>query len=101
MMDSGSLVEEGTHQELIQQQGRYYALYSQQEADLTDTDLEQQKNSNPCPLSSGFGKVVLLCRTRPSLVIGADLALFGIVWWHINLGLYCKNRPDCHCGWSS
>ncbi|TCD58128.1 peptidase domain-containing ABC transporter [Synechococcus sp. BS55D] len=34
MMDSGSLVEEGTHQELIQQQGRYYALYSQQEADL-------------------------------------------------------------------
>ena len=34
MMDSGSLVEEGTHQELIQQQGRYYALYSQQEADF-------------------------------------------------------------------
>ena len=34
MMDSGALVEEGTHQELIQQQGRYFALYSQQEADL-------------------------------------------------------------------
>ena len=34
MMDSGSLVEDGTHQQLIQQQGRYYALYSQQEADL-------------------------------------------------------------------
>ena len=34
MMDSGSLVEEGTHQELIQQQGPYFALYSQQEADL-------------------------------------------------------------------
>ena len=34
MMDSGSLVEEGTHSELIQQQGRYFALYSQQEADL-------------------------------------------------------------------
>ena len=34
MMDSGSLVEEGTHHELIQQQGRYFALYSQQEADL-------------------------------------------------------------------
>ena len=34
MMDSGSLVEEGTHQELLNQQGRYYALYSQQEADL-------------------------------------------------------------------
>lgn len=34
MMDSGSLVEEGTHQELIDQQGRYFALYSQQEADF-------------------------------------------------------------------
>ena len=34
MMDSGALVEEGTHQELLQQQGRYFALYSQQEADL-------------------------------------------------------------------
>ena len=34
MMDSGSLVEEGTHQELIQQQGRYFALYSQQEGNL-------------------------------------------------------------------
>ena len=34
MMDSGALVEDGTHQELIQQQGRYFALYSQQEADL-------------------------------------------------------------------
>ena len=34
MMDSGALVEEGTHQELIQQQGRYFALYSQQEADI-------------------------------------------------------------------
>ena len=33
-MDSGALVEEGTHQELIQQQGRYFALYSQQESDL-------------------------------------------------------------------
>ena len=34
MMESGSLVEDGTHHELIQQQGRYFALYSQQEADL-------------------------------------------------------------------
>ena len=34
MMDTGSLVEEGTHQELIQLQGRYFALYSQQESDL-------------------------------------------------------------------
>ncbi len=34
MMDSGSLVEQGTHQQLIDQQGRYYALHSQQEADV-------------------------------------------------------------------
>ena len=33
-METGSLVEEGTHQELIQLQGRYFALYSQQESDL-------------------------------------------------------------------
>ena len=34
MMEQGSLVEQGTHQQLLEQQGRYYALYSQQEADL-------------------------------------------------------------------
>ena len=34
MMEAGSLVEQGTHRELLDQQGRYYALYSQQEADL-------------------------------------------------------------------
>ena len=34
MMDSGSLVEKGTHQELLEMEGRYSALYSQQEADL-------------------------------------------------------------------
>ena len=34
MMDSGSLVEKGTHQELLDMEGRYFALYSQQEADL-------------------------------------------------------------------
>jgi ATP-binding cassette subfamily B protein len=34
MMDRGSLVEKGTHAELLDLQGRYYALYSQQEADL-------------------------------------------------------------------
>ena len=34
MMDQGSLVEQGTHAELIDLQGRYAALYSQQEADL-------------------------------------------------------------------
>jgi len=34
MMEAGSLVEQGTHRELLDQQGRYYALYSQQESDL-------------------------------------------------------------------
>jgi subfamily B ATP-binding cassette protein HlyB/CyaB len=34
MMEQGSLVERGTHQQLLEQQGRYYALYAQQEADL-------------------------------------------------------------------
>ena len=34
MMEAGSLVERGTHRELLDLQGRYYALYSQQEADL-------------------------------------------------------------------
>ena len=34
MMEAGSLVEQGTHRELLDQQGRYFALYSQQEADL-------------------------------------------------------------------
>lgn len=34
MMEQGSLVEIGTHQQLLDKQGRYYTLYSQQEADL-------------------------------------------------------------------
>ena len=34
MMESGSLVEQGDHRELLELQGRYYALYSQQESDL-------------------------------------------------------------------
>ena len=34
MMDQGTLVEQGTHAQLIEQEGRYFALYSQQEADL-------------------------------------------------------------------
>ncbi len=34
MMDSGSLVEEGTHQDLLEAKGRYFALYSQQESSL-------------------------------------------------------------------
>jgi len=32
MMDQGQVVETGTHDELIQQRGRYFALYRQQEA---------------------------------------------------------------------
>ena len=32
MLHQGAIVETGTHDELIQQQGRYYALYRQQEA---------------------------------------------------------------------
>ena len=31
MMHQGAIVEQGTHDELIQQQGRYFALYRQQE----------------------------------------------------------------------
>ena len=34
MMDAGCLVEQGNHQHLINQKGRYYALYSQQESGL-------------------------------------------------------------------
>ena len=32
MMHQGAIVETGTHEELIALQGRYYALYRQQEA---------------------------------------------------------------------
>jgi ATP-binding cassette subfamily B protein len=34
MMEQGSLVEQGTHEQLLDLQGRYYALYSQQESNL-------------------------------------------------------------------
>ena len=34
MMEQGSLVEQGTHEQLLELQGRYYALYSQQESNL-------------------------------------------------------------------
>ncbi|ABB25092.1 cyclic nucleotide-binding domain (cNMP-BD) protein [Synechococcus sp. CC9902] len=34
MLESGRLVERGTHDELIKMEGRYFALYSQQESDL-------------------------------------------------------------------
>ena len=34
MMDQGCLVEQGSHAELLDLQGRYAALYSQQESDI-------------------------------------------------------------------
>jgi ATP-binding cassette subfamily B protein len=34
MMDKGAIVEQGTHDELMAQKGRYYCLYLQQEAQL-------------------------------------------------------------------
>ena len=34
MMDQGSLVEEGSHSELLEMEGRYFALYNQQDAGL-------------------------------------------------------------------
>lgn len=34
MMENGYLVERGTHQQLLSEEGRYFALYSQQESDL-------------------------------------------------------------------
>ena len=34
MMESGCLVEQGSHDELIKDEGRYYALYSQQDSDI-------------------------------------------------------------------
>ena len=34
MMDQGSLVEQGSHAELLELQGRYYALYNQQDTGL-------------------------------------------------------------------
>jgi len=34
MMDKGSVVEQGTHEELIDLKGRYCCLYSQQEASM-------------------------------------------------------------------
>ena len=34
MLDQGALVEQGSHAELLDLQGRYAALYSQQESDI-------------------------------------------------------------------
>ena len=73
MMDSGSLVEEGTHQELIQHQGRYFALYSQQEADLDILIILMQSHYL---LSSRPGRVAQPMWSR--VVIGLQLS-FGCV----------------------
>jgi ATP-binding cassette subfamily B protein len=35
-MDKGSIVEKGTHQELMALQGRYYYLYQQQQKSHND-----------------------------------------------------------------
>jgi ATP-binding cassette subfamily B protein len=34
MMEDGFLVETGSHTQLMSEQGRYFALYSQQESDI-------------------------------------------------------------------
>ncbi len=34
MLENGALVETGSHQQLLEQEGRYYALYSQQDASI-------------------------------------------------------------------
>jgi ATP-binding cassette subfamily B protein len=34
MMDQGNLVEQGSHAELLELQGRYFALYNQQDTGL-------------------------------------------------------------------
>jgi subfamily B ATP-binding cassette protein HlyB/CyaB len=34
MMDRGSVVEQGTHDELMAIKGRYYCLYQQQESQM-------------------------------------------------------------------
>ena len=34
MMDQGAIVEQGIHQELMEQKGRYYCLYMQQEGQM-------------------------------------------------------------------
>jgi ATP-binding cassette, subfamily B, bacterial HlyB/CyaB len=35
MMDQGSVVEQGSHKELMALQGRYYCLYQQQESEIS------------------------------------------------------------------
>ena len=46
-MDSGSLVEEGTHQELIQQQGRYLHCIHSRRQTLTDPQQPESKSLPP------------------------------------------------------
>ena len=99
MMDSGALVEEGTHQELLQQQGRYFALYSQQEADLTDNDQYHHENNKLFSVVIWEGSSALW--TRTPLVFSTHLALFGVVWRHLDLGFHRQDRSNCHSAGSS
>ena len=36
MMDKGKIAEQGSHAELMEMRGLYYALYRQQEANIAD-----------------------------------------------------------------
>ena len=90
MMDSGSLVEEGTHQELIQQQGRYFAFIPNRRPILTDTDMQQTDPLSLCLPTCRFGRAVL-CGARSPLVIRIDMALFSPFRWNLDLGVYRKN----------
>ena len=82
MMDSGSLVEDGTHQELIQQQGRYFALYSQQEPTLTDFQQSEAKTL-PSNVKSWEGALLMLSKgdTGPQFLFGCAILFGGSLIW--------------------
>ena len=87
MMDSGSLVEEGTHQELIQQQGRYFALYFT--AGGGPPLIYSSPSQSLCLPRSRLGKGVQLMEQ------GATGRLFDLVecrplWWHPDLAFTAK-----------
>ena len=84
MMDKGALVEMGSHKELIEMRGRYFALYSHRRLVLTDLP---DSNSSPKSDSSKDsldhpqlflqdlhpGKEVHSCSPRYSLVLFSNL----------------------------